>query len=165
MRGRPKSVDDFEVNAPNITLRPFHPHDQQQVQTLILAGLEEHWGRLDPALNFDLQDIAASYAGDFFLVAEWEGEIVATGALMGRTAVTAEIIRMSVAQAWRRRGVGRLVLEALCAEAGRRGFQRVVLETTADWHEVVAFYQRCGFQLTHFSDSPFGREAHFSLTL
>jgi ribosomal protein S18 acetylase RimI-like enzyme len=148
-----------------ILLRPFHPHDQQQAQTLILAGLAEHWGSLDPALNPDLRDIAASYADGFFLIGECEGEIVATGALTARTVMEAEIVRMSVAQAWRRRGVGRLVLDALCAEAQRRGFQRVVLETTADWREVVAFYQRCGFQLTHFSDSPFGREAHFYLEL
>lgn len=153
------------MSSANILLRPFRPQDQQQAQTLILAGLEEHWGRLDPALNADLQDITASYADGFFLITECEGEIVATGALIWRTAVTAEIVRMSVAPAWRRRGVGRLVVNALCAEAGRRGFQRVVLETTADWHEVVAFYQRCGFQLTHFSDSPFGREAHFCLEL
>jgi N-acetylglutamate synthase-like GNAT family acetyltransferase len=158
-------VDDFELNTSTITLRPFHPHDQQQAQSLILAGLEEHWGRLDPALNPDLQDIAASYADAIFLVAECDGRIVGTGALTNQTAEQAEIVRMSVAADMRRQGVGRLILDGLTAAARRQGVARIALETTADWQEVVAFYQRCGFQLTHFSDSPFGREAHFCLTL
>jgi N-acetylglutamate synthase-like GNAT family acetyltransferase len=153
------------LNSSDVLLRPFHPRDQQQTQNLILAGLAEHWNRLNLDLNPDLDDIAASYADAFFLVAEADGRIIGSGALVGQTAEQAEIVRMSVAADWRRRGMGRLILDALCAEARRRGFRRIVLETTAAWQEVVAFYQQYGFQLTHFSDSPFGREAHFCLEM
>ncbi|MCP4415536.1 MAG: hypothetical protein GY805_02870, partial [Chloroflexi bacterium] len=45
----------------SIVIRPFHPQDQSATKQLILAGLVEHWGELDPSLNPDLNDIARSY--------------------------------------------------------------------------------------------------------
>ena len=45
--------------------------DQEAAQRLILAGLVEHWGTLDPTKNPDLDDIQRSYVsrGHTFLVA------------------------------------------------------------------------------------------------
>ena len=72
---------------------------------------------------------------------------------------------MSVASAHRRSGVGRLLVDELVAVAQRWGVERVVLETTASWTEVVHFYERNGFTLTHFADGDFGRDAWFELGL
>ena len=72
---------------------------------MILAGLVEHWGFLDATKNPDLEDIAASYAGATFLVARLGDDIVGTGALVPHQDGTAEIVRMSVAQELRRRGL------------------------------------------------------------
>ena len=118
-----------------IIMRPFQPADQQEVRALVLAGLAEHWGVLDPHKNPDLEDIGRSYADGVFLVALTAGRIVACGALVFRPNLpgdTAEIVRMSVAAGMRRTGIGRLVLDSLCAEARRRGIRRLVLETTRD---------------------------------
>ena len=52
----------------------------------------------------------------------------------------------------RRHGIGRLMLDSLCVEARRRGIRRLVLETTETWQEVIAFYQRYGFEITHYQD-------------
>ena len=135
-----------------LLITPFHPDDQAAVKQLILAGLVEHWGFLDPTKNPDLEDIAASYHAVTFLVARQEEEIVGTGALVPRQAGTAEIVRMSVAQQHRRSGIGRRILAALIAQARAQGFQRVILETTATWQEVIEFYLRCGFRITHYQD-------------
>lgn len=141
------------MSAPvDITLLPFQPADQQAVRDLILAGLAEHWGTLDPARNPDLKDIAASYTGAVFLVARQAGRIIGCGALVPRTVETAGIVRMSVAADVRRQGVGCLILTALCDHARAGGFRRVVLETTATWTEVIAFYLRFGFRITHHQD-------------
>jgi hypothetical protein len=43
---------------PDLTISPFHPADQAAARTLILAGLQERWGHLDPRYNADLDDIA-----------------------------------------------------------------------------------------------------------
>ena len=134
---------------PEIVMRPFCPADQAEVKRLVLAGLVEHWGVLDPTKNPDLNDIAASYAGATFLVACLAGRIVGTGALLPRGEGTAEIVRMSVARGLRRRGVGRMLLTRLLEQARRDGLRRVVLETTATWQEVVAFYLDYGFHITH----------------
>lgn len=146
----------------SLTLHPFQPADQPAVKALILAGLVEHWGALDPDKNPDLDDIAASYKDAYFLVARYAGEIVGMGVLLPRSADTVEIVRMSVAAKVRRQGVGHRILVALCAEAKARGFRRVILETTATWEEVIAFYQAFGFHITHYQDGDVYFELVFS---
>ena len=151
-------MSDF---LPGITLAPFQTADQAEVKGLVLAGLREHWGEIDPTLNPDLNDIATSYAGATFLVARFQGKIVGTGALVPRWNGTAEIVRMSVAATMRRRGIGRLILQRLVEHARAQGFCRVVLETTATWNQVIAFYQNYGFQITHWRDG----DVYFAIEL
>ena len=94
----------------------------------------------------------------------WLGDrIVGTGALVPRSEQVAEIVRMSVTADIRRQGIGTKILERLCHEARRLGFQRIILETTSTWYEVIEFYKRFGFRITHHQDSKFGGEAHFAL--
>jgi putative acetyltransferase len=144
-----------------IILRPFCPADQAEVKSLVLAGLVDHWGVLDPSKNPDLDDVAAAYTGATFLVARLGERIIGTGALVPRGDGTAEIVRMSVAHALRRRGLGRMILNRLVAQARRDGLRRVVLETTATWQEVIAFYLDYGFRITHES----GGDVYFALDL
>ena len=139
-------------DSPEITLHAFQPADQSAVKELILAGLAEHWGTLDPSKNPDLEDIASSYAGAVFLVARHMDCIIGTGALVPRPDGTAEVVRMSVAADWRRQGIGRMILQALVDHARQNGFHRIILETTETWQEVIAFYLRFGFRITHYQD-------------
>lgn len=71
--------------------------------------------------------------------------LIGTGALIREDEATGRIVRMSVAIAERRAGVGTLILRELEARAKQRGFRRIVLETTATWDEVIAFYVRNGY--------------------
>lgn len=147
--------------TPKITIHPFQPENQAAAKALILAGLKEHWGVLDPSKNPDLNNIAQTYANATFLVA-WEGDrVIGTGALVPRENSTAEIVRMSVAADQRRKGVGRQILQRLCEQAKHAGFKRIVLETTETWAEVIEFYQRFGFQITHYIDG----DVYFALDL
>lgn len=145
----------------DLIIRPFCPSDQASVKALILAGLEEHWGWLDPTLNPDLNDITGAYADAVFLVA-WQGnKLAGCGALLPRSPETAEIVRMSVAAEMRRQGVGGRILSALIVEARRHGFHRIVLETTATWQDAVGFYKRNGFKPTYVKDG----DQYFELEL
>jgi GNAT superfamily N-acetyltransferase len=148
-----------------VEVRDFTPADQATVRALVLAGLADHWGEVDASLNPDLDDIAAAYAGGCTLVAEVDGAIVGTGTVVPRDALTAEIVRMSVARAARGRGIGRLLVDRLARRAADLGATRLVLETTADWHDTVAFYRSCGFEITHYDDGRFGRDAWFERRL
>lgn len=136
----------------DLAVVPFQPENQADVKRLILAGLTEHWGQLDSTKNPDLNDIGATYAQATFLVAWWHGTIVGTGALLPRSAQSAEIVRMSVAAPMRRHGIGRRLLQHLVAHAKAQGYRQIILETTATWHAVIAFYQQQGFQITHYCD-------------
>jgi len=131
----------------------------------VLAGLAEHWGEIDESLNPDLDDIATAYADGRTVVAALGGEVIGTGTVVPRRDGVAEILRMSVRSDLRRQGVGRAIVSELLATATAWGVRTVVLETTADWADVVAFYRGCGFTITHHDDGAFGRDAWFELRL
>lgn len=154
---------DFGYDA--IRIVEFAASDQGPVRELILAGLAEHWGHVDPSLNADLDNIAATYAGAIVLVARLDHRIVGTGTLVPRSEEVGEIVRMSVATDIRKRGIGKLLLGELCRRAPALGLRRIVLETAAHWHEVVRFYQAAGFRVTHYEEGKFCRDAHFALDL
>nr|NIW45215.1 hypothetical protein [Gammaproteobacteria bacterium] len=57
------------VQKLNLTIRPIAPGEQNDARDLILAGLAERWGKLDPGRNPDLNDILIQYRRGVFLVA------------------------------------------------------------------------------------------------
>ena len=145
----------------NIVIRLFTPADQAEAQELIVSGLEQHWGVRDRSKNRDLEDIGRSYADAIFLVACDGSRIVGTGALIPRLNGAAEIVRMSVAGDRRRQGLGRVILKNLFRHAESKGIQKIVLETTETWHDVIRFYLGQGFQITHHA----GGDVYFALDL
>jgi putative acetyltransferase len=151
------------MNLGDAQLSDFEPNDQDEVRSLILAGLGEHWGHVDESLNPDLVDIRASYGHGRTLVVRLadSGPIIATGTIVPRDATTAEILRMSIAPEHRRLGLGRRLVDELVMTAEGWGATAVVLETSSHWHEVVAFYQSCGFAITHQRTGPFGQDTWF----
>lgn len=130
-----------------VMLRPFVAADQAAVRSLILSGLGEHFGHVDETLNPDLDDIAASYLarGAVFLVAERDGRLIGTGALVPGKDGTGQIVRVSVAPDARRHGIARRIVARLIAMAAARGLTRLLVETNRDWHAAIALYERCGF--------------------
>lgn len=45
------------------------------------------------------------------------------------------------------------------------GVSVVVLETTSTWTEVIDFYLRCGFEITHVAGGDFGSDTWFERRL
>jgi ribosomal protein S18 acetylase RimI-like enzyme len=132
---------------------------------LVIAGLGERWGWIDPTLNPDLDDIALSYATGLFLVGYLGDTLVATGALMPEVTQggvdALRVLRMSVRANLRGQGIGRRVLDALLTYARDQGCPLVVLETTSTWTDAVHFYRHYGFQLVEERDG----EIHMQLEL
>ena len=156
---------DRTIKTASFAVREMRPDEGHAVRSLILEGLGEHWGTIDPALNRDLDDLGTADGDRLVLVATDGRRLVGTGTVVRRDDRCAEIVRMSVARDHRRAGLGQLLIEELVAAAQGWGVERVVLETTAAWTEVVHFYERSGFTLTHFTDGPFGPDAWFELKL
>ena len=61
----------------------------------------------------------------------------------------AGITAVEVTTARRRQGLGTTITRAVCAEASRRGAQRVFLQVEVDNAAAQAMYQRCGFTYSH----------------
>jgi len=130
----------------NIQIRRFLPADQSRCRVIILEGLAEHFGFIDESRNPDLDDIALSYlsAGHDFYVAESDGQVVGTVGLLfelGR----ARVVRMSVANTHRKRGIATSLLNQCVAIAKERGLSEIVAFTEPHWSDAVGFYLSSGF--------------------
>ncbi len=138
-----------------LRITPFAPADRAPRRDLVLAGLADRWGELDPTFNQDLDDPIAAHPGVTIVMARLDAEVVGTGALAPQADGQAEIMRMSVARRHRRMGVGEAILDHLVATASRRGVRTLVLETSTAWSDAVDFYLRRGFGITHrIEDGP-----------
>jgi putative acetyltransferase len=91
-------------------------------------------------------DALAAPEVSFFSIRR-DGEVLAVGALKRLDAGHAEIKSMHTAESARGRGLGRLMLGHLLAEARRRGYHRVSLETgpMAGFAAARALYASTGF--------------------
>ena len=132
---------------PSIIYRPFEARDQGGARQLILNGLGEHFGSIDETRNPDIDNIQGNYIvnGATFLVAELNGRIVGTGALLEQERTIGQIVRMSVDRSYRRHGIGSILMLHLLEVARQRKYRQVQLETNNDWYEVIDFYKSLGF--------------------
>lgn len=144
-------------------IRQFAPADQAAVRALVLAGLQDHWGTLDPTLNPDLNDLAGWYGplDGHTIVAEIDGEIVGTGTIHRVDEQTSVLVRMSVARTHRGQGLGKALVRALVETARARGYARLICETTDTWQDAINLYLATGFRIVDRRDGDY----HFEMTL
>lgn len=104
--------------------------------------------RNDPGSFDDLYDIEASFmhCGGDFLVLEMGSRVVAMGGIIPNEQGQAEVLRVRVHPALRRRGLGRAVMSALEQRAVELGLQEMHLDTTVSQPEALAFYRALGYK-------------------
>ncbi|MBA4495408.1 GNAT family N-acetyltransferase [Paenactinomyces guangxiensis] len=139
----------------SLQIRPVDTSTQEKAKELILQGLEEHFGLIDPTLNSDLDEIVVNYIqkGHIFLIGCDKEGLVCTGALVREDQTAGRIVRMSVRSDRRRRGYGKKMLEKLESAAIQRGMETLILETNKDWTGSIHFYQSIGFIPYHTDDT------------
>ena len=74
-----------------------------------------------------------------------DGELVVTRALATEDENTGRIVRMSVKQTHRRKGIGRALVTHLLNVGCQKGFTQVRVSTEHDWEEAIGLYEHCGF--------------------
>ncbi len=101
-----------------------------------------------PAAFPDLADVPGSYLepGGDFLVVERDGHLVGRGCIRPDADGGAEVLRVRVHPATRRRGVGRALMGGLEARAARLGMRHLRLDTATNQPEAVAFYRGLGYR-------------------
>jgi GNAT superfamily N-acetyltransferase len=112
---------------------------------LALKATGAHLG--DGEWDDDLRRIDSVYLenGGEFLVGEFDGRLVAMGALKRTCAARAEIKRMRVHPDFQRRGLGRRMLEALETHSRSAGFRVLHLDTTDLQPAAVRLYTDRGY--------------------
>jgi ribosomal protein S18 acetylase RimI-like enzyme len=101
-----------------------------------------------PASFPDLADVEASFLarGGEFLVVELDGHIVCMGGFRPGVEACAEVLRVRVHPATRRRGIGRALMAELEQRAAQRGLRAMCLDTATNQPEAMAFYQGLGYR-------------------
>jgi [ribosomal protein S18]-alanine N-acetyltransferase len=100
---------------------------------------EEAWSR--PMLEGELRQQPASR---HYLVAEEDGTIAGYGGLLAAGS-QADVLTLAVAARSWGRGIGSALLQALVAEASRRGCTEIFLEVRMDNARAQQLYRRHGF--------------------
>ena len=145
-------------------IRDFEPADQDVVQALVEAGMQERWGdRYEPGTNPDLDDIEGRYVaqGAAVVVAEIERAVVGTGTLVSEPDGAGRIVRMSVDSQHRCRGIARALVAELVGRARRRGVRVLRVSTDVPWTDAISLYESCGFVETDRDDD----EVHLEMRL
>ena len=141
---------------PFVEIRPARPDEEPAVSLVeaTVAELAERYGDEDPAIDPD-QFVPPRGA---FLVALLDGEPVGCGGVRVVGTGTAEIKRMYVDAAVRRRGVARALLAALEAASLELGCPTLRLETGLRQPEAIALYEEAGYgripNFGYWADSP-----------
>ena len=140
-----------------MTIRLAQPHSKEhwsEARRLI----EEYAASLELDLAFqnlahELENLAGEYGpptGAFLLAADEGGHMGHVGCVGVRRLSdgVGEIKRLYVVPAARGRGVGRLLAEAIVAEARQLGYARVLLDTLPSMKEGLSLYRSLGFKPT-----------------
>jgi len=121
------------------------------VVSIIHAAYAEYAGRLDPpsgAHRETVASVAAKLARGGIALAEIDG--VAVGSVIYRPQAESMYLgRLAVLPAWRRRGVGRLLMAYVEEQARAAGLPRVELGVRVALPQNATYYQRLGYTVLY----------------
>lgn len=139
----------------------------------LLALLKLHLDNMyaiTPPESVHALDLSGLQTPDVSLyVARIDGQVVGMGGLKELDPAWGEIKSMRTHPDFLRRGIAARLLEHLLAEARRRGYRRLSLETGAEkeFEAAVALYRRYGFRdggkFAQYTDDPLSRFMHLTL--
>jgi ribosomal protein S18 acetylase RimI-like enzyme len=126
-----------------IEVRPYADPDVQRMVDEVQAEYVVRYGGPDAAA---VDPAEFEPPGGLFLVGLLDGVPVAMGGWRRLDSTSAEIKRMYVSIAARRRGIARRILGELERSAARAGITDLVLNTGPEQPEAIAMYERAGYQ-------------------
>jgi ribosomal protein S18 acetylase RimI-like enzyme len=148
--------DTAADNSPSFTIRRAVPDDGPTVVRFVFATLRSYGIEPDPD-GLDADVVAFGTAGDGPTL-EWVAAIDASA--VGSVVISPEqegeahLSKFFVDATHRGKGIGRALLMHAVAEARRREFRRLRLETRAIYREAVHLYEATGW--VRGSDLPLG---------
>jgi GNAT superfamily N-acetyltransferase len=142
---RARSVESRHLPDGTVAGLRAMPYDDPLAQYLVGQVQQEYverYGGPDEAVVDPAEFLPPS---GLFLVAEVDGVLAGCGAWRALPTGEAEIKRVYVEPAFRRRGLAQLIVAALEDGAARAGHGSVVLNTGQEQPEALALYARLGY--------------------
>lgn len=128
----------------------------EAAKSVIAEGCLEFFGQ-PPAEFEDMDNISSAYrepSGTFLVLMDGE-RVVGTGAIRQFDVQTCELKRMWFLPAYRGKGYGAKMSEALFQFARSAGYKRVRLDTAPELAAANRLYQRLGFySIERYNDGP-----------
>lgn len=131
------------------TLRRYAAGDMEAVEHLHVFAIQQMGAYLGRGpWDDDVYAIEKEYLNNQgeFLVGEWDGVLVAMGALHRTTAERAQIKRMRVHPDYQGRGFGQLILNELEARARALGYKTLHLDTSIVQLPAQKLYEKNGYR-------------------
>lgn len=153
----------------NVTIRAATREDQDVIISLVTQVLSEfgHEPEFDGA-DADLLDIKTTYFGNggFFNVAlDGDDHLLGTFGVYPVGQSICKLRKMYLLPHARGSGLGKQMLEHAIAEARKRGFGTMILETMAVMKDAIRLYERQGFRLIKRQPASLRCELVFGLNL
>lgn len=129
-------------------LRTAQNVDAPAIKELVFGVLASYGLKPDPAsTDKDLDDIEKNYLENvgYFAVLEHEGTIVGSYGLFRVNESECELRKMYLSPGFRRKGLGKLLLEHALEKAKELKYDVVNLETASVLKEAIALYRKYGF--------------------
>ncbi len=145
--------------SPSIQLRQYLPHDFEALYDIDQACYE-------PTIAYSRREMRnyLRFPGADCIVAQWEKKLVGF-IITAHEETWAYVITIDVLEAYRRHGVGTLLLRSAEEKLRSAGVRVVGLETATDNASAIAFWQKHGYRkrVVRKNYYPGGRDA-FSMT-
>lgn len=142
------------IERDGLIIRTVEPADFDAIWELHVEGLRDSgtWvgeAHRDPAWDADVRDPIAAYlerGGHFWVAAVADATgLIATAAVRRVDDLTADLKRMRVTAAHRRRGIGRILAGVAEDWCRRSGISRMVLDTTDRQQPAQRLYECLGY--------------------
>lgn len=123
------------------------PEERERIAAQVLAALPDWFGLPESTAAY----VRGSRDLPFWADVSEEGEVRGFIALRETSPYTGEVYVMGVMPQYHRRGVGRALFQALCAEVRRRGYEFLQVKTVREgcypaYDRTIAFYRSLGFR-------------------
>lgn len=139
-----------EFDPADVTIRLAGKGDHAVIRDLFLQGLLEGQLRGNDT-GADIENLEAGYFSDEgasgFWVATYRNEVVGMIGLQRTTENSAEIRRLRVREAFRRRGVGTRLMQHAIETCRNKGYLKVTLDVRIERGPAIAMFEKCGFAL------------------
>ena len=159
---------DAPETRDNMVIVPAEIGDHDAIRNLFYAGVDEGQVR-DNDTGADIDNLEEGYFADEGASGFWVARV--GDAIVGMIGVqltsdnTAEIRRLRVADPYRRRGIGTLLVEHALRFCQKHSYLKVVLDIRMDRAPAISLFEKFGFKLSRSRDIDDRRMLDFYMDL